>query len=80
MINRAEIADKKAKAASEPASDGTNGKLNNEGKNSISDQAHRLHIQAQYAIKKAKNLEADAKKLTEAANNAQKETEAPERK
>ena len=76
LINRADIADKKAKAASEPASDGTNGKLNNEGKNSISDQAHRLHIQAQYAIKKAKNLEADAKKLTEAANNAQKETEA----
>ena len=38
LINRADMADKKAKAASEPASDGTNGKLNNEGKNSISDQ------------------------------------------
>ena len=63
LINRADMADKKAKAASEPASDGTNGKLNTEGKNSISDQAHLLHIQAQYAIKKAKNLEADAKKL-----------------
>ena len=56
------MADKKAKAASEPASDGTNGKLNTEGKNLLSNQAHLLHIQPSMPLRRQRILEADAKK------------------